>query len=398
MLFTIRKKLALSFLLVGLILPVMACGIFCEAANLRALTNRMFSEGAQFTETMQLILDRLALLELYVTLGCLSSILVLVIMGKRFVRAFKRGIKIQADAVTAMAVTKDLTIRAPINANDELSALAKSVNHLTKNIDAVFVTFNNSAETMSNATLELSDTSENLSSYASAQADHAEGLTARIEGVSKTARETAQSVTRSAQHSRDSKEASKIVQKEMDDLNEAMSAIENNSKDIDRVIQAMDSIASKANVIAINAAVEAARAGEEGKGFSVVANEVRVLAQHSSGTVKDVSGTIGRAMQNIQTGAHLVRRVSETLEKLTENNQHIHQMFEEIAEASTDNNNELDEIEHGLRELTSTTQNTACTAEAMVTTSQISHSQVETLRKHLDEFRTSLSSNSRDSR
>jgi len=396
--FTIRRNLAMSFLVVGIILPVMTCGICCETANLRALTNRMFSEGAQFSETMQLMHDRIAILELYVILGCIGSLLILVVTGRRVVRTFKRGIKVQADAVTAMAVTKDLTIRAPINANDELSSLAKSVNHLTKNIDAVFVTFNNSAETMSNATLELSDTSENLSSYASAQADHAEGLTARIEGVSRTARETAQSVTRSAQHSRDSQEATKTVQKEMGDLNEAMTAIEDNSKDIDRVIQAMDSIASKANVLAINAAVEAARAGEDGKGFSVVADEVRILAQHSSGAVKDVSGTIGRAMQNIQAGVNLVRRVSQTLEKVTESSSHIYRMFEEIADASTGNNNELDEIEHGLRELTSTTQNTACTAEAMVTTSQISHSQVETLKKHLDEFRTSLSSNARDTR
>ncbi|HEY8967316.1 MAG TPA: methyl-accepting chemotaxis protein, partial [Candidatus Methylacidiphilales bacterium] len=93
-----------------------------------------------------------------------------------------------------------------------------------------------------------------------------------------------------------------------------MAAIADSSKQIGKIVGLIEGIAFQTNILALNASVEAARAGSSGAGFAVVAEEVRNLAQRSSGSAKDIASLIGEALRRIESGRERVESVGATME------------------------------------------------------------------------------------
>jgi methyl-accepting chemotaxis protein len=104
-------------------------------------------------------------------------------------------------------------------------------------------------------------------------------------------------------------ESAEVVKKTVD----AMSRIEESSKQISRITSVIDEIAFQTNLLALNAGVEAARAGDAGRGFSVVANEVRALAQRSSDAANEIKGLISESSAYVEQGVDLVASAGKSL-------------------------------------------------------------------------------------
>ena len=98
----------------------------------------------------------------------------------------------------------------------------------------------------------------------------------------------------------------------------AMEDISESSEEISKIIQSIQSIASQTNLLALNVAIEAARAGEAGRGFAVIADEVRNLAQKSAEAAKSSAQLIERSLQNVKKGTQLASDMAESLQTIVD--------------------------------------------------------------------------------
>jgi methyl-accepting chemotaxis protein len=140
----------------------------------------------------------------------------------------------------------------------------------------------------------------------------------------------------------------------------AMGEINTASARISEIISTINEIAFQTNLLAVNAAVEAARAGEEGKGFGVVASEVRSLAQRTTGASKEIKGLIEDTLRKVERGAALVNRSGQTLQGIVGSVDRVTKMVEDIAAAAEEQSMGVNELNAALCKMDGVTQaNTA---------------------------------------
>jgi methyl-accepting chemotaxis protein len=139
----------------------------------------------------------------------------------------------------------------------------------------------------------------------------------------------------------------------------AMGGIERSSERINDIISVIDGIAFQTNLLALNAAVEAARAGEAGKGFSVVASEVRTLAQRSSEAARDISALITESGGNISEGVGLVNSTGSALSGILDAIERVSTTIDDISQASKEQSQGLDGINDSLASMDEMTRRNA---------------------------------------
>src|SRR6202050_3485227 len=115
-----------------------------------------------------------------------------------------------------------------------------------------------------------------------------------------------------------------------------MQGIAAHSKKISEITSVIDGIAFQTNILALNAAVEAARAGEEGRGLSVVAAEVRNLAQRSAGAGKEIKGVISTSVERVGNGSALAQDAGNTMEEVVKAVKRVTDIMGEISAASAE--------------------------------------------------------------
>lgn len=179
-------------------------------------------------------------------------------------------------------------------------------------------------------------TSEQIAGGSNEQALAMEALTENIAMLAEQIRDDS---LKAAEASRLSGEAGGTLSKgdeELQRLVNAMHQINEMSADIRNVVKAIDDISFQTNILALNAAVEAARAGAAGKGFSVVADEVRMLAGKSAASAKQTAEMIGRTIDVMQTGEQLAGQTAATIRSVLEQAKQANALTDDIAAAAGD--------------------------------------------------------------
>jgi methyl-accepting chemotaxis protein len=143
----------------------------------------------------------------------------------------------------------------------------------------------------------------------------------------------------------------------------AMSGIETSSKQISQIIGVIDEIAFQTNILALNAGVEAARAGEAGRGFAVIASEVRALAGRSAGAAKEIKGLISTSAMQVKQGVELVGATSESLGRIFGQVAEIDSAVSTIAESAQQQSSGLQEVNIALTQMDQVTQQNAAMVE-----------------------------------
>ncbi|AXG46991.1 HAMP domain-containing protein [Photorhabdus laumondii subsp. laumondii] len=216
---------------------------------------------------------------------------------------------------------------------------------------------------MYNGIQEITQGNTDLSSRTEEQAASLEETAASMEQLTATVRQNAENARQASELAVSaSKTASKGGELTVDVV-ETMDAIANSSQKISAIISVIDGIAFQTNILALNAAVEAARAGEQGRGFSVVAGEVRDLAQRSAEAAKEIKTLISESVQRVSQGSELVSHAGKTMNELVVSVNQVTDLMAEIAAASDEQSRGIHQVAQAVTQMDQVTQQNAALVE-----------------------------------
>ncbi len=231
------------------------------------------------------------------------------------------------------------------------------------------------------AASNLSSSTENTAATLQQSSSALKTLTGSVESTANGAKEAEKSA---ATAKAEAEAGTKIVA----DANAAMEAIKKSSDKINNITGLIEEISFQTNLLALNAGVEAARAGDAGRGFSVVASEVRALAQKSSEAASEISQLITESSREVQNGAANVDRTGEALKAISGSVFEVSEHIVQIADSAKRQAEEIAEINGAVENLESSTQNNAAMAQEMSAASKEMRSEADSLTDAISAFST----------
>jgi len=291
---------------------------------------------------------------LAVVAGGIASAFMIFSTLRRIDRLTRDIVHIQADG--------DLRRRLPREGADEVSELVKAFNALMGNFQGVAYDITNSTERLAIAASDMAATAQSVHRSCEVQSEAAASTAAAIEqitvSINEVAARTGDTTSISREASEYSSEGQSVVEQASASMNrisqtvrgsaEKIGALGARSRDISQMVHVIREVAEQTNLLALNAAIEAARAGEHGRGFAVVADEVRKLAVRTGDATNEITPLIQaileeaaaavQAMQactgEVEEGVANARRAGEALQKISDGAARAEQKIAEIADAS----------------------------------------------------------------
>ncbi|KIQ57167.1 methyl-accepting chemotaxis protein [Pseudomonas fluorescens] len=318
------------------------------------------------------VLNTLSLLQI-------PMVILLVLMQLYAIRQLTNRMKILKGNIDALSTgDADLTRRITIRAEDELGAIGHSVNgfiaYLQNMIGEVTQATGAMASSLENLQRTSAHTSEILMRHASETDQTVTAITemsSTAESVAQNAAETAAFTQRANEHADRSRvvvgEASNSVVALIDEVSSATRKVESMQQDAQRITEILGvigAIAGQTNLLALNAAIEAARAGEQGRGFAVVADEVRALAARTQASTSEINEMLTRLTQGVSSSVQAMENTQASCQS--------------AADATSRVNSGLDEMAGSVSQINSLSTQIATAAEQQsAVTEEINRSMVQ---------------------
>jgi methyl-accepting chemotaxis protein len=200
-----------------------------------------------------------------------------------------------------------------------------------------------------------------------------------LEETSSALEEMAAMTRTNAANSKEANDLAAQAHKAAGEGESTMTAINESSGQISKIIKVIEEIAFQTNLLALNAAVEAARAGEHGKGFAVVADEVRNLAQRAAGAAKEITSLIENSTDKSREGVTAIKTIVEGVAKVAE-------LLNGIARASDEQAQGVDQVNTAVSQMDKVTQQNASGAEESASAAEELSAQAETTKAMVDQL------------
>ena len=331
------------------------------------------------------------------------GILLAVIMGMIIGRSIHRGVSMLEKA-SAQLASGDLTTNIRIVGRDELARVGASFNQMTAQFANLISEVNHSSTLVNQNADALSVTAAQVAQSSRQQTVRAAEAASSVEQLNtsfKAIAETSEEIVSAANNARElSKQGNKVVASAVQGIEKVARTVSESaisiadlgqrSSQIGKIISVIKDIADQTNLLALNAAIEAARAGEQGRGFAVVADEVRKLAERTTAATAEISTMIGaiqsdtgqavdsmrQGSNEVREGVELANQAGKALQDITRSVEQVVEMIGHIANATRDQSTASDSLTTTVEEIARMAQENSRAIELAATTSQemVNHS------------------------
>ncbi|MBJ6384836.1 chemoreceptor protein [Enterobacter cloacae] len=317
-----------------------------------------------------------------VIVQCIALILLWTYMTKYLVTPINT-VKKSIEEVTS----GNLGVSIPEFGNNCAGRLIPGINSLSSNIATLVREIRASAQTAMTLSDQLSSRSAQLSVKTEQQSASLVQTAASMEQM-------AASTKNNADNTRLASEQANIATLQARKGGELMGQVSNNMQSITdcaqqmtEIISLIDGIAFQTNILALNAAVEAARAGDHGKGFSVVAGEVRSLAHRSAEAAKNIKSLIEVTSHNVTQGVNVVSEAEKNMHDIVTGSGNVSRLMDEISASTSEQEKGISQITQALSELERVTQSNVSMVEELNGSSDVLRNQVIELQARTRNFR-----------
>ncbi len=310
----------------------------------------------------------------------------------------------------------------PKEEDEEIGKLFNAFNLTVQRIRVLISKLTEAIHATASASTQISSSAEEMAAGAQEQSAQTGEIASAMEEMSSTIVETNQNTNLAAEAVKESVEATdhvdEAVKKTIYEMNkiadivfeagETVKELGSSSEKIGEIIHVINDIADQTNLLALNAAIEAARAGEQGRGFAVVADEVRKLAERTTGATKEIAemivqlqkgthdtvASIKSGVEEVETGKKLAGEAGDAIQLIVKTSQRVLDLVSQVATASEEQASTAEEISRNIESINMVTHESTAGVEEIAKATEDLNRLTENLQQLVEQFKLDNSNGS----
>ncbi len=323
--------------------------------------------------------------------------------------------------VLEVMATGDLTVRMHGDYKGDHRIIKDSINSLGDSLNKVLTEITEAVSATASASSQISASAEEMAAGAQEQSAQATEVASAVEEMASTIVETTKNANIAAESAKSAgdiaKSGGKVVNETVEGMNRIAAVVESaaetvqqlgkNSDQIGEIVQVINDIADQTNLLALNAAIEAARAGEQGRGFAVVADEVRKLAERTTKATKEIAtmiktiqkdtynavDSIQKGKEEVDTGKQLANQAGSSMGEIVTAANKVLDVANSVATASEQQASAAEEISKNIEAISNVTHESATGVQQIARASEDLNRLTENLQMLIQRFKIENSGN-----